>query len=382
MTSTIKPFKIAIPQADLLDLQQRLHNTRWPDPEPVSDWSQGIPINYLQEITSYWQNSYAWQERQQLLNKFSQFSTQIDGVDIHFIHVRSSHANAVPLLISHGWPGSIVEFQKVIAPLTEPELHGGSGNDAFHVIIPSLPGFGFSGKPSTTGWTVEKIADTWNILMSRLGYPKYFAQGGDWGSMITCSLAILHHESVAAIHINMTVVDFSKCPMDNLTEQEKSALAGAQFYRDWDSGYSKQQSTRPQTIGYGLVDSPVGLAAWILEKFYAWTDCAGHPENILSKDELLDNVMLYWLPSNGASAARIYWESFNKVNLTDIHVPAGCSVFPREIFRASERWAKTRFKNLTYWNELDKGGHFAAFEQPDLFVAEVRNCFRDHRQHF
>jgi len=380
MNKTIKPFRIEVSDAILNDLQQRLRNIRWPEPQPLNDWSQGIPLDYMQEITAYWRDDYDWRARETLLNRFPQFMTTIDGLDIHFIHVRSPHSHALPLVISHGWPGSIVEFHKIMGPLTDPGSHGGNNDDAFHLIVPSLPGFGFSGKPSRTGWSVERIADAWNELMLQLGYRQYFAQGGDWGSMITTCLAIRYPERLQGIHVNMPIVDFSKCPMDNLTAREQEYLAGVKYYQDWDSGYSKQQSTRPQTLGYGLVDSPAGQAAWILEKMQAWTDCDGHPENVLTRLELLDNIMLYWLTASGASSARIYWESFNKPNVQEVHVPTGCSIFPKEIFRISRRWAKTRFKNLHYWNELDKGGHFAAFEQPDLFTGELRDCFRQLRQ--
>ncbi|HYM36328.1 MAG TPA: epoxide hydrolase, partial [Steroidobacteraceae bacterium] len=310
------------------------------------------------------------------LNRFSQFRTTIDGLGIHLIHVRSPHENALPLIITHGWPGSIVEFQKVIGPLTDPTRHGGNADDAFHVVCPSLPGFGFSDKPTTTGWTVERIGRTWSELMARLGYRKYVAQGGDWGAGVTAAIGATDIANCIGIHVNMPVVRPDPATMNDLTEMEKSALAGINHYRDWDSGYSKQQSTRPQTLGFGLADSPSGQAAWIIEKFWAWTDCDGHPENVVTRDELLDNVMLYWLPNNAASSARLYWESFGKGSFDPVKIPAGFSLFPKEIFRASRRWVEKRFEKLIYWNELKKGGHFAAFEQPQLFVNELRNCFR------
>lgn len=375
----IRPFEIAISDAVLADLKQRLANTRWPEKETVKDCSQGIPLAYTQEVCDYWLNSYDWRAREVLLNKYPQFMTELNGLDIHFIHARSSHPDARPLLMTHGWPGSIVEFQKVIGPLIDPVAHGGNAEDAFHVVCPALPGYGFSGKPSDTGWSIEKIAETWNQLMLRLDYDEYFAQGGDWGAAVTAAIGMQNLGNCQAIHLNMVIVEPDPATMDDLTPLEQSALAGMQHYSDHDSGYSKQQSTRPQTVGYGLSDSPVGQMAWILEKYWAWMDCEGHPENVLSKDELLDNIMLYWCNASAASSARLYWESFNELSRDDIVLATGCSVYPKEIFRASRRWAERRFKNLIHWNELDKGGHFAAFEVPETFIKEVRNCFRQLR---
>lgn len=376
MPNDILPFHIQVKDDQLADLKARLAMTRWPERETPEDWSQGVPLVYMQELAAYWQNEYDWRVAEKQLNKLPQFTTQIDGLDIHFLHVQSPHKDARPLVMTHGWPGSILEFMKVIQPLTDPAKHGGQVADAVHLVLPSLPGFGFSGKPTTTGWGVEKIADAWAVLMQRLGYERYLAQGGDWGSMVTAAIGTRDPDHCAGIHMNMPIVDFSEVDMTDLTELEQSALAALNFYQEWDSGYSKQQSTRPQTIGYGLVDSPAGLLGWIIEKFHAWTDCQGHPENVLTKDELLNNVMLYWLSSSGASSARIYWESFNKTPIEEVQVPAGCSLFPKEIFKLSERWARARFKKLVYWDVLDKGGHFAAFEQPDLFIQELRKCFR------
>ncbi len=375
----IRPFKIAISNEVLNDLKQRLTNTRWPEKETVSDWSQGIPLAYTQEVCDYWLNNYDWRTREALLNKYPQFMTELNGLDIHFIHARSPHPDARPLLMTHGWPGSIVEFQKVIGPLIDPVAHDGSAEDAFHVVCPALPGYGFSGKPNDTGWSIEKIAETWNQLMIRLGYDEYFAQGGDWGAAVTAAIGMQNLGNCQAIHLNMVIVEPDPATMDDLTPLEQSALAGMQHYSDHDSGYSKQQSTRPQTVGYGLSDSPVGQMAWILEKYWAWMDCDGHPENVLTKDELLDNIMLYWCNASAASSARLYWESFNDLSRDEIVLATGCSVYPKEIFRASRRWAERRFKSLIHWNELDKGGHFAAFEVPETFIKEVRNCFRQLR---
>ena len=377
--SDITPFSISVSDDELADLRRRLDATRWPNEETVDDWTQGIPLAYVKEVCDYWSSGYDWRKREAKLNAFSQFTTNLNDLDVHFVHVRSPEATAQPLVITHGWPGSIVEFQKVIGPLSDPAAHGGDPADAFHIVCPSLPGYGFSGKPGETGWNVQKIADTWSALMQRLGYESYFAQGGDWGAMVTTAIGQRDPEHCRAIHLNMPITPPDPETMGDLTEAEQSALAGMQHYQDWDSGYSKQQSTRPQTLGYGLADSPSGQAAWILEKFWAWTDCDGHPENVLTRDELLDNVMLYWIPGNGASSARLYWESFNKPPMEPVQVPVGASIFPKEIFRTSKRWAEKHFGGLLYWNELDQGGHFAAFEQPEVFVEEIRACFRSLR---
>jgi len=375
----ITPFKIDISEADLVDLKTRLSMTRFPDKETPSDWSQGIPLEYMQQLRDYWLNDYDWRERESKLNQWPGFKTEIDGVSIHFQHILSRHEDAKPLLLTHGWPGSLVEFQKVIGPLTDPTAFGGDAGDAFHLVIPSLPGFGFSGKPTSTGWGIDAIAAAWNTLMVRLGYDQYLAQGGDWGSIVTTQIGVQNLGNCKAIHINMPIVGPDPETMDSLTDLEKQALADLKFYQDHDSGYSKQQATRPQTLGYGLADSPIGQAAWIIEKFYQWMDCNGHPENIVSRDELLDNVMFYWLNDAGASSARIYWESMGKTSLDPVAVPSGISIFPKEIFKTSERWAEKRFVDLRYFNVLEKGGHFAAFEQPETFTDEVRTAFRPHR---
>ena len=379
MNGDITPFTIEIPEADLADLRQRLRQTRWPDPETVDDWSQGIPLGYTRELCEYWLEHYDWRASEASLNRFPQFRTEIDGLDIHFIHARSPHESALPLVITHGWPGSVVEFCKVIEPLIDPTAYGGQAADAFHVVCPSLPGFGFSGKPTRPGWGTKHTADAWDQLMTRLGYSTYGAQGGDWGAQVTTGIAMRHPDHLVGIHLNMPIAIPDPATMNDLTEREKSALAGMKHYEERDSGYFKEQSTRPQTVGYGLVDSPAGLCAWIIEKFWSWTDCDGDPVNVLSRDEMLDNVMLYWLPGTGASSARMYWESVGQAFLGPVQVPVGCSIFPKEIFRPSRRWAEKQFPDLRYWNEPDKGGHFAAFEQPEAFVAEVRAAFRAFR---
>jgi len=377
--SEITPFRIETTDEELEDLERRLRSTRWPERETVSDWSQGIPLAYVQEVCAYWAEKYDWRAREARLNEFPQWKTKIEDLDIHFVHARSPHEDALPLVITHGWPGTFVEFHKVIRPLTHPTEHGGTAADAFHVVCPAPPGFAFSGKPTTTGWSTDKIANAWDRLMVRLGYERYVAQGGDWGAIITTGIGVQNLGHCAGIHLNMPIAPPDPETMGDLTEAEQSALVGMKHYQDWDSGYSKQQSTRPQTIGYGLADSPAGQAAWILEKFWSWTDCNGHPENVLTRDELLDNVMLYWLPGTAASSARLYWESFRSPSLEPVAIPTGCSIFPKEIFRTSRRWAEKRFHQLVYWNELDAGGHFAAFEKPETYVSELRECFRQLR---
>ncbi len=379
--STIRPFRFEIPETAITDLRRRLTDARWPDRETPQDWSQGAPLAYVKELCEYWRTDYDWRRCEARLNALPQFITEIDGIDIQFVHLRSKHENALPMVMTHGWPGSVIEFLKVLGPLTDPTAHGGSAADAFHVVCPTLPGFGFSGKPTAPGWKVPRIGRAWGQLMARLGYDRYVAQGGDWGSTVTHAIGMAETTHCAAIHVNMPLVSPSEASMQNLTEQEQSALASFQHYFDWDSGYSKEQSTRPQTVGYGLTDSPIGQCAWILEKFWAWTDCDGHPENALTRDEMLDNIMMYWLPASAASSARLYWESFSELlaEKPPIHMPVGVSIFPREIFRASKRWCEGRYSKLIHYNALDKGGHFAAFEQPGTFVDEVRTCFRQVR---
>jgi pimeloyl-ACP methyl ester carboxylesterase len=374
-----QPHRIHIPQADIDDLRARLRNTRWPEKETVDDWTQGTPLAYLQELCGTWAEQYDWRALEERLNSYDQFTTEIDGLSIHFLHVISKHDEARPLVLTHGWPGSIVEFLEVIERLTDPTAHGGTCEDAFHLVIPNLPGFGFSGKPSKPGWGVERTARAWAHLMQELSYDQYFAQGGDWGSAVTTSIGVQDPEHCAGIHVNMPIVGPDPATMDDLSDLEKRALAAMKHYQDWDSGYSKQQSTRPQSVGYGLVDSPAGLAGWIVEKFWAWTDCNGHPENALTRTQILDNLSIYWFTRAGASSARIYWESFAKTSTDPVLVPSGCTIFPKEIFGASKRWMERRFEKLVYWNEVSQGGHFAAFEQPELFTQEVRAAFRAMR---
>ncbi len=371
----LTPFTVSIDDTVIQDLKSRLNATRWPDEETVDDWTQGVPLAYQKQLIAYWADEYDHQRLADRLNAYDNYTTELNGLDIHFLHVRSSHGHARPLLLSHGWPGSIVEFLKVIGPLSEPQEHGLDPAQAFHLVIPSLPGYGFSGKPRQTGWSVEKMAETFALLMARLGYDRYLAQGGDWGSAITTAIGRQDPEHCIGIHLNMITVPPDPNAGD-LTEQELSGLAGLAHYQEWDSGYSKQQATRPQTLGYGLADSPSGQAAWILEKYWSWTDCNGDPANILSRDEMLDNIMVYWLNNASASSGRLYWHSFGKGQQpTQVHVPMGGTIFPKEIFRTSQRFAQRIYTKIIYWNERPKGGHFAAFEQPDTYVEEVRACF-------
>ena len=381
MSEAIQPFILNIEQNRLDDLNRRLDATRWPDAETVDDWTQGSPLAKVKALCEHWRQGYDWRRCESRLNSLGQYRTEIDGLGVHFLHIRSPHANALPLVITHGWPGSVMEFMKVIAPLTDPTAHGGSPEDAFHVVAPSLPGYGFSDKPAKAGWGVQRIAAAWIQLMVRLGYQKWVAQGGDWGSAITTAIGVARPPGCAAVHLNMPLVyPNAEDLKDPPTPAEQASIAAMAYYQDKDSGYSKQQATRPQTLGYGLVDSPAGQAAWIYEKMWAWTDNKGAPEDALTPDEMLDNIMLYWLPGAGASSARLYWESFGAFGGSiKLELPVGVSIYPKEIFRPSRRWAEKRMTNIIHWNELERGGHFAAWEQPELFVKEIRDCFRKVR---
>ncbi|MFT4572399.1 MAG: pimeloyl-ACP methyl ester carboxylesterase [Hyphomicrobiaceae bacterium] len=374
--SAIRPFRIAVPEAELIDLKSRLELTRFPEKETTDDWSQGIPLAYVRELVEYWRHEYDWRRAETRLNAHLGFKTNVDGLDIHFLHARSPHKGARALIMTHGWPGAIVEFLDIIGPLTDPVAYGGKAEDAFHVVCPSLPGYGFSDKPAVTGWKIAKIAKAWAEIMARLGYYRYFAQGGDWGSAVTNALATHDKAHCLGIHLNLVSLRLDTRSVEARDPLEKRGVESMKTYRRWESGYSKQQSTRPQTLGYALVDSPVGQMAWIIEKFHAWTDCDGHPENALTKDQMLDIVMMYWLNAAAASSARLYWESFREFSEGDVETPMGATIYPKEVFAPSRRWAEARFKNIVYWNERDKGGHFPALEQPAGFVEEVRNCFR------
>ena len=375
--TTIRPFTPSISTEVIEDLIQRLKQTRLPEAETVEDWNQGVPLSYQAELLTYWTHEYDFARLEQRLGAFDNFKTEIDGVEIHFIHKRSPHTSATPLLITHGWPGSVLEYLDILDALTDPTQHGGTPDDAFHVVLPALPGFGFSGKPRDTGTGVPKIATLWETLMDRLNYSEFHAHGGDWGSIVTQAILLQEETSCTAGHCTLPIVLPDETTLSEPQPAELDALASFQFYNDWDSGYSKQQSTRPQTLGYGLADSPSGQMAWIVEKFAFWMDCEQngirHPENVLTKDQLLDNVTLYWATNSAASSARLYWESFNAPNLNPITRPMALSVFPKEIMRTSERWARGRFHDLVHFNnQFARGGHFAALEVPDVLVSELR----------
>lgn len=376
--SEIKPLTLTADASAVADLNDRLRKTRWPEQETVEDWSQGVPLAYTQQLADYWRTEYDWQDRLAKLAAFEHFTTEIDGLDIHFMHKQSAVPGARPLILTHGWPGSIFEFLEVIDLLTDPVTHGGRAEDAFHVVCPSLPGFGFSGKPSETGWGVMKIAAAWNTLMERLGYERYFAQGGDWGSVVTAAMGYQNLGRCAGLHLNMLVAMPPPEFFANPSPEDQQALVAAQYHQDQGMAYANQQRTRPQTMAYGLVDSPVAQLSWIVEKFWAWTDNDGHPESAIGRDEMLDTVTLYWMTGSGSSSAKLYWESFgNSFEGADlsIKIPVGYSKFPKEIVPAPKSWAEPFFENLVYYGEPDKGGHFAALEQPKLFAQEVRACF-------
>jgi pimeloyl-ACP methyl ester carboxylesterase len=378
----VTPFTLAVPDDDLSDLRARLRRTRWPERETVGDWSQGVPLAYLRGLCAHWADGYDWRATEARLNAVPQFRTTLDGLGIHFLHVRSPHPGALPLVLTHGWPGSVVEFLRVLGPLADPPAHGGDAADAFHVVCPSLPGYGFSDRPSATGWGVERIAAAWSELMARLGYDRYGAAGSDWGTTISASIGLHDAEHVAGIHLGPPLAPPDPATLDALTAAERTALADLDAARAAGSGYTEQQATAPQTIGYALVDSPAALCAWIVERFWAWCDFETRLDEVLGADDLLDNVMLYWLPATGASAARLYWESIRDVEAVFagaradvVSVPVGCSIFPRENPRASRRWAERRFPDIRHWGEPPRGGHFAAFEQPALFVDELRERY-------
>jgi pimeloyl-ACP methyl ester carboxylesterase len=366
----MKELMINVPDAALADLRERLRRTRWPERE--TDPSQGVPLAYMRDLCAYWADEYDWRAVETRLNALGSSRAEIDGLGIHYLHVRSPRPGALPLVLTHGWPGSIVEYLKAIELL----------RDGFHIVVPSLPGYGFSDKPAERGWGVVRIARAWAELMALLGYERYGAVGGDWGTSVSACLGVVDADHVAGIHLMPPLAPPDPATMDTLTARERGALEALEHAAEQDSGYSQEHATRPQTIGYSLVDSPAGLCAWIVEKFWAWTDHDGHLEHVIERDELLDNLMLYWLPGTGASSARLYWESIAQVNewisgtVTDtVDVPAGCTVFPKELQRPSRRWAERRFPDIRYWSEPDLGGHFAAFEQPELFAREVRAFF-------
>ncbi|MFR9805053.1 epoxide hydrolase family protein [Pseudonocardia sp. RS010] len=375
--TTVEPFTLAVPDADLDDLRARLGRVRWPRAETVADWSQGAPLHYVQELAGYWASGYDWRAFEARLNGIGQFTTEIDGARIHFLHARSPHPGAVPLLLTHGWPGSIREYVDLVEQLTDPA----DPADAFDVVIPSLPGFGFSPQPADGGWNVQRIADAWAVLMDRLGYPRYGAHGSDWGAVITARLGAVDADHVLGVHMTIPLVDLAAQPDPDrgLSAFEQAGAERAADFAANGMGYLTQQATRPQTLGYGLADSPVAQLAWIAEKFYAWTDCQGDPAKAVPRDALLDNVMLYWLPDAGASSARIYWESFQGMPDDTVNVPSACSIFPKEHVRVPRADAEPKLTDIRQWREHSVGGHFSGLEQPETLITDLRDFFRGLR---
>lgn len=382
-SEAIVPFKIDVPEAVLADLKRRLAQARFPDEIEGAGWDQGTNLAYLKELVAYWRDRFDWRAQERRLNRLEQYKTNIDGIDIHFIHRRSKQPNALPLLITHGWPGSFVEFEKVIGPLTDPVAHGGRAEDAFDVVVPSIPGFGFSERPQQRGYTQQRIAATFGKLMARLGYARYGAQGGDFGSGINRSLAVQDPTHMVGLHLNFCLAGAPTGVADpnaGLPPAELEKMRSRLFFKGDEQGYSQIQGTRPQTLGYALNDSPVGQAAWILEKFRAWCDCGGNVERQFTKDEILTNITIYWVTQTATSSARMYYESRNAgpPDTRRIEVPTACAIFPRELIYQPRAWLEARM-NLVRWTEMPRGGHFAAMEQPELFVDDVRAFFRDLR---
>lgn len=381
MSDAIESFQIRVADSVLEDLHDRLAQTRLPDQIEGTGWEYGMPLDYLAELVAYWRDTYDWRAQEAHLNTFPHFRTSIDGQSIHFVHARSAHPGAFPVLMTHGWPGSVVEFLDVIPRLTEPEAHGGGSADAFHVVAPSLPGYGFSEPTRTTGWDVRRIALAFMELMRRLGYTRYGAQGGDWGAQVATRIGALGGDRCVAIHLNMPIGDRPDSPVQ-LTERDKADLAGMQHFQRAESGYALEQATKPQTLSTALNDSPAGLLAWIVEKFRTWSDCDGHPENSYTRDQLITNVMLYWVTQTIASSARLYWENNQAGSASGgsefVRVPTGIARYPKEVLRFPRSWIERRY-NVTYWSDMPRGGHFAAMEQPALFVQDLRNFFRTVR---
>jgi pimeloyl-ACP methyl ester carboxylesterase len=388
----IRPFQVEISEEELAELGRRIKATRWPSKELVADRSQGVQLATLQELARYWTTEYDWRKCEARLNALPQFTTQIDGVDIHFIHVRSRHENALPLIMTHGWPGSVIELLETVGPLTDPTAHGGRAEDAFDLVLPSLPGYGFSGEPAEVGWDLGRTAQAWAELMGRLGYTRYVAQGGDLGAIVSDVMGRQAPEGLVGIHMTLLVTTLgAPTPPPGDTEEERAALDAINTFTTSGFGYFLEQSTRPQTIGYALLDSPVALAAWMLDhdtdSYYkisrAFLD--DEPSGNLTRDNILDNITLYWLTGTGASAARWYWELGRAQALAagqappEVSLPVGFTTFPGEIFRAPRSWVESSYPNLTYFNEVDKGGHFAAWEEPELFAAELRAAFSSLR---
>jgi microsomal epoxide hydrolase len=385
MSDAVERMRIEVPEEVLEDLRRRLAATRFPDQIPGSGWDYGTDAAYLRELVAYWRDKYDWRAQELLLNRFDHFRTRIDGQDVHFLHARSPRDDAFPLLVTHGWPGSVYEFHKIIGPLTDPAAHGASEADAFHLVCPSIPGYGFSGPTHEPGWDVRRVAETFAKLMARLGYARYGAQGGDWGAIVTTHLGLLDPEHVAGIHLNMVVAgppEGAANPMEGVAPEEMQGLADIAEFQKKETGYQQIQGTKPQTLGYALSDSPAGLAAWIVEKFRTWSDCGGDVERRFSKDELLTNIMIYWVTGTINSSVRLYCETMRSgrfgVAGERVTVPTACSIFPKEIFRPPRRWVEGRY-NLVQWTRHASGGHFAALEEPELLVADLRSFLRKLR---
>ncbi|WP_037361760.1 epoxide hydrolase family protein [Amycolatopsis orientalis] len=375
----VRPFRVALPDAAIADLKQRLARTRWPDPETVPDWSQGVRVENARSLVAYWERHYDWRRFESELNRFPQFLTAIDGLDIHFVHVRSKNPDALPLILTHGWPGSIAEFLNLIGPLTDPVAFGGAVEDSFDVVIPSLPGFGFSGKPAATGWTVSRIAAAWAELMRRLGYDKWAAQGGDWGSVVTTALGAMRPEGLLGIHLNTPYAFPAQIP-ETLSPDEREAVDGLARYTGELGGSNHLQGTKPETVGFALADSPAGQAAWIYEKFQSKTDNRGLAEDALRIDDMLDAISLYWFTNSAASSARIYWENRSaSMAGPKLTLPVAVTVFPRDIPRLPRSWIEDTYCNLIHYGEASKGGHFPALEQPEILISEICTGLRSLR---
>ncbi|MGB6582925.1 MAG: epoxide hydrolase family protein [Streptosporangiaceae bacterium] len=384
----VRPFRVDVPDEEIADLQRRIAATRWPSQELVADRSQGVQLATIQELTRYWASDYDWRKCEAKLNALPQFTTEIDGVDIHFIHVKSPHPGALPLIMTHGWPGSVIELLEVVGPLTDPAAHGGRAEDAFDLVLPSLPGYGFSGEPAEVGWNPGRVAHAWAELMHRLGYTRYVAQGGDVGSAVTDAMGRQAPDGLLGIHLNLLLAVLTSPPSAE-SEQERAALNALVTFNTSGSGYFIEQATRPQTIGYALLDSPAALAAWMIDhdtdsyekisRAFLDKQPAGH----LTRDRIIDNITLYWLTGTGASAAREYWETGQALAAgqapPEVSIPVGFTTFPGEIWPAPRSWVEKVYPSLTYFNEVDKGGHFAAWEEPELFATEIRAAFRSLR---
>jgi epoxide hydrolase len=379
MSAGVEGFRIHVEQAVLDDLRARLSRTRFPDQIDGTGWERGVPAGYLRELVDHWMGAYDWRAEEARLNRFDHFRTTVDGQSIHFIHARSAREDALPLLLTHGWPGSVVEFLDAIPMLTDPAAHGGRAGDAFHVVAPSLPGYGFSEPTRATGWDPRRIALAFAELMGRLGYPRYAAQGGDWGAQVTTWIGALDADHCAAIHLNMPIGSPPAEPVTLSAEEQADLASMQQFQRD-EAAYANEQGTKPQTLGAALDDSPAGLLAWIVEKFRTWSDCDGHPENCFTREQLLTNVMLYWVTKTATSAARLYWEARHTPDRTApfVHVPTGVARYPKEVLRWPRSWVEQRY-NVTRWAVMPRGGHFAAMEQPALFVEDLREFLRTAR---